>query len=342
MNILIAMSIPGESGSARKTALAAAHVLGLPRNDIRVGIAIESDRPRTEFDSFLEQLKHTYAVVAVWDQITNDAVLDRWTAPVWPAYREFSYGAFQNKALAMCAAGEFDAVVRLDPGTSPPSQFEALILELLDNLNRGKLVVSTQYDGRLPLRSDFVPRNQLDTYYSLIHEYTGIDPRFGRQLAGGGALTIGPAGPPAPVFKGVKVWASDDGFYFLALGLTRMAVLPDLPRCGPRLISRSEPGFRLEPSQYAERLANAVLLRDALAGTSPSHAESDAKEFLRRLAATAPGKITPDSITLRHDLIYEGYDNWVRLCADWDNIRNEMVRIVHDLPRAAAIQTAGQ
>jgi len=339
LNIVIAMSIPGDSPQAHQTASRIAEALGLPREDIRVGIAIESDQPRTGFNSFLMGLKNQYAAVAVWDKYTNDAVLAEWAKQknaVWPVYDEFSYGAFQNKALIVADAGDFTAVVRLDPGTTPPRNLEKLIFELLDKLNGGVFVVSSQYDGRLALRSDFMPSGRLEEYYNLIQEYTGIDPRFGKQVTAGAALTILVAGPPAPVFRGLKIWASDDGFYTLAFGLTRATVLPDLQIAGPRVVSRSESGYPLDPNAYAGRLANAVLLREALAGSSRIHARSKAAEFLRLLAKTAPGKVIANSVGLRDDLVFEGYANWRFLCDEWSAARRDMVKIIHNLPSSEA------
>ena len=136
----------------------------------------------------------------------------------------------------------------MDAGTLPyPRRFRKLISRLAQVLSAGQLgVTSATYSKRLALRCELVPKALLDAYYGLIQKWTGIDPRH--QLTAGAASTHKVPGGPGVALDGRRAWAIDDAD-FEVRGRGRA----DLASEGQ--VYRSAPGFRLNPAQYAGRLA---------------------------------------------------------------------------------------
>lgn len=296
------------------------------RSQYEVVLGLENEKPRPEFLTILQALRaQGWSACYVWDDTVNRAALKLLRpASAKPFFSTFSYGAAVNRLLLLAQAAGCESLVRLDPGTSSPTDGTRLVRLHLDALSQGKRVVSAQYSGRVAIRDDFVAEERRAAYYDLVRTATGIDCRPGCQVTGGAAMTIRSDGPPAIVFDDVRVWGSDDGFFQAWLGPKATEVQREIP------ITRTEPGFGLQLTAYVARVAAMMVLRHAVAGSGADAALREADSFIEDIASFVTPQYAYDpeaaarTITPQVPRVYEGYDNYRRLVDEWPSIASDL------------------
>ena len=164
----------------------------------------------------------------VWDRCVDDAVnkvLAENGIGSKPVFPDFNYGSIVNKGLLLANAMSCQYLVRVDPGTRPPShRFDTVMEKHVDfiesQLRLGQsVVVSRGYEGRIAVRDFYSQTEHLLDHHDLVEEMTGV-PLYA-QVTGGAMFTSPIPGHPAVPFEKVEngglvlVWASDDGFYQL-------------------------------------------------------------------------------------------------------------------------------
>lgn len=323
--ILLGLSFFNQTTEVTETLRSFLNLIESGSYDVVLGL--ENEKPRTEFAPVLQTLQgQGWPACYLWDDVVNRSALQLLPPNgAKPFFATFSYGSAVNRLLLLSVAAGCEGLVRLDPGTTSPPDMTRLVGLHLNALSQGRKVVSAQYSGRVAIRDDFVPESQRADYYNLVGTATGIDCRPGQQVTGGAAMTTRSDGPPAIVFDNVKVWASDDGFFQVALGRDATDVQREIP------ITRTEPGFGLELSAYIARVAAMVILRHAVTGSDHGAALRAARDFTRDIHAFVASRYSYDSetadraITPQVTLVYGGLENYRRLSDDWISVAGGLI-----------------
>lgn len=337
-----------EPKQAEETAKAFADALG-NNNDMFLGLEIDLYQKEDKITQLISELKKQgWPKIYLWDKNCNEKLLasgqfGNGGLPK-PFYKDFSYGGAVNKLLILANMTNCDYLVRVDPGTRPPYYFKQLVdshIELLKDKKKDKkkdeeklYAVSGQYTERIGLRDRPVPLDKRESYYSLIQQYTGIDPRRNKQLTGGAAFTISVTGPPLISFDEARAWGSDDGFY-QAYFLNKSKVIPESQ------ITRETEGIVMADFTYFVRIANMVVLHGLNKGVNISDATEIALEFLEKLIIHMNSECNQqyDVFDIKKSFadvkafsskIYEGYNNYKQLVAKWDDVLEKVEEIVNE------------
>lgn len=295
--------------------------------------------------SFVDAIKgQKWKECYLWDQTINEnlkEILSQFDCK--PFFDNFSYGAAVNRLIILTNISKSDYLIRVDPGTCCPEDFDELIRIHIEEIQKGIKVISGQYTNRLAIRDDFVlPETLRSSYYNLIHNYTGVNPCYGKQVTGGAALTLTKDGPPAIVFEGARVWASDDGLYQLQYPKESKVQI------NVKII-RNAPGVVLSVSSYMARVANMVMLNNIIQNKSNEKLSEQVYEFLTKVDNFIYKGELDDGKKFEYNIekafadskanvkaILEGYEKFDYLKKNWDrivkiiadSINQKMVRII--------------
>ncbi len=302
--------------------------LGL-QNDVPVNEIPLLDNGISIFDTLKRQ---KWPACYLWDATVNSSVMTHLnTKTGLPFFYNFSYGSALNRLLVLAKMSGSDYLIRIDPGTRCPLEFDKLIDIHIDSLCNGqKKIVSAQYSNRLAIRDEFVPESQRADFYQLVYSFTGIDPAPGRQLTSGAALTVSTTdGPPAIAFDGVNVWASDDGFFQILY--TGRTDIQDRIK-----ILREKPGFELTLSRYLARIASMVVLSHLFNNRPSAQIWDVLNQFLKDIQRciskqamrTYDNQQVLTQLRSNFDAIVEGYENYKLLNANWNIIVERILRVM--------------
>lgn len=227
----------------------------------------------------------------VWDRRVDKAVdvlLTEGNIKSKPVYPEFNYGSIVNKGLLLASSMQCQYLVRVDPGTRPPTcSFDTVLKKHVDVIRHRQelgqnVVVSRGYEGRIAVREFYTLPEKLSEHHGLVEEMTGID--IYNQVTGGALFTCAVPGVPAPPFKKspdsglTLVWASDDGFYQI------IEETPGSKKFGgievPRFVAVGKEKMSFE---YYKGLAGMVFLFSLLRGSDFEKARDKVDEFFERL-----------------------------------------------------------
>lgn len=244
--------------------------------------------PDLKTDDALMEMCRVCSAFSRWDEdvtdIANKIIEDGGGGSCRPFYSGFNYGSLVNRLLLLANLMSCNYLVRIDPGTCPPSAstFDDLVTEHLRLIEGKSIVVSRGYEGRLAIRDMFV--RDKTAHEQLIHDYTGVDP--GSQVTGGAMFTSNVPGVPAMPFdrygpdrKGATlVWGSDDAIYQILAETTGSRKLSQIPV--PRF---DVEGKRKSTIEYYRGVTGMVYLSSLLAGHGCSEAETRLQKFFATL-----------------------------------------------------------
>ena len=272
-----------------------------------------------------------------WDTDVNElaaAILSENGIKSCPSWSDFSYGGAVNRLLLLANEASCPCLVRVDPGTVPPTEkpFDDILHHHLSWIGDSSIVVSRGYKGRLALREIFLIEGKADDQCDLVHRMTGIDPLA--QVTGGGMFTSKVPGIPALPFAGTEngptlVWGSDDGIYQIlpsTLGSRKVGAI-EVPRF-------DVVGKPKSTKEYYRGVAGTVFLASVLRDIQ--NATHEVQRFLDRIAGMLDDRkcreidgnenwrseftranVAPDGFL---DKIKEGCRNHVQLCEEWSRI----------------------
>jgi hypothetical protein len=271
------------------------------------------------------------------DQVLTEAVRHGFHAV--PLYSQFNYGSIVNRLLLMASARDCQYLVRVDPGTRPPTNtpFDRLMDEhrrLIED--DGYEVVSRRYGSRLALRHMFVRPGLEDIHKNLVQDATGV--KIDSQVTGGAMFTQRTPGVPAvclPPHDGqpTLVWASDDAIYhFLPQTRTHSKMLESYPLPRFELAGKAK-----SPAEYYRGIVGAIFLRSLTKGTSHNQAVSELEAFIQQLksemldvakcsqysgdsqwlSSFSPENLAPAAFL---DAIRAGYVNHQKLLPEWNGL----------------------
>ncbi len=293
-----------------------------------IALGLQNDLPINEVPlldnglTILDILKRQkWSACYLWDATVNSRAMKHLnTRSGLPFFHNFSYGSALNRLLILAKASGSDYLIRIDPGTGCLPEFDKLIDIHVSSLRDGqKKIVSAQYSNRLAIRDDFVSENQRSNFYKMIYSFTGIDPAPGKQLTSGAALTVSTDGPPAIAFDGVKVWASDDGFF--QIQYEGQTDIQDRIK-----ILREKPGFELTISRYLSRVAGMVVLNHLVKNSTCDQIWDALGKFLKNIQGciSKQEEVFYDKQQVLAQLksnfgaIVEGYVNYKLLKDNWN------------------------
>lgn len=302
-------------------------VLGI-QNDLPVNKIPLLDNGISILDTLKEQ---KWPACYLWDATLTSHIMKHLDeGKELPFFNNFSYGSAVNRLLILTKASGSDYLIRIDPGTGCPPEFDELIdIHVTSMREAHKKVVSGQYSNRLAIRDDFVPENQRSDFYKLIHSFTGIDPAPGRQLTSGAALTLSVDGPPAIAFDGAKVWASDDGFF-------QVQYEDQTDVQNTIKILREKPGFELTLSGYLSRVAGMVVLNHLVKNSTFDEAWNSLKQFLENIQGfisreggySYNKKQVLTELKSKFGAIVEGYKNYELVKENWKTIVDHILNVI--------------
>jgi hypothetical protein len=288
-------------------------------------LVLETDEWRKSLPRDLRAELGDWHEVWLWDAAWTDIVLTAWPGSLpWPFFRKISYGGNVNHLLVALALIERRCLIRFDPGTWPLEDPARSAARHDDDLAAGH-IFSGQYTDRIALRHDFIAEGRQEDYYELIENRIGVNPRKGQQITGGASLLRPADTKPDIVFDGVMAWASDDGFLRRYYG-------DDATVDASLIVGRNSPGYPHACDAYVQRLVNAVVLRNRHDGNPDREKILDAvRAFLAELRFLVQrervgdiDRVTPESTPV--DAILAGYDNYIRLTAEWPAVVAEATR----------------
>lgn len=253
------------------------------------------------------------------------------SVPSWP---DFSYGGVVNRLLLLANEASCAWLVRMDPGTLPPSEkpFDDVLHHHLAWIGDSSIVVSRGYKGRLALRDIFLIEGKADEQCDLVQGMTGIDPLA--QVTGGAMFTSKVPGVPALSFPSSEsgptlVWGSDDGIYQIlpsTQGSRKVGVI-EVPRF-------DVVGKPKSTKEYYRGVAGTVFLASVLRGAR--NPTNEVQQFLDRVAVLLDDKrcsqidenpnwrsefmranVAPDAFLER---INTGFKNHEALCKNWPRL----------------------
>lgn len=312
-----------------------------PSPPFLAGVETEADRSGALPDGTpVSQVLATMARLPGLDELWLwDRQSDLTAKKLWPSklpslfFERYSYGGAVARLLLLRAVANSPFLVRVDPGCLAPPDLRELIERHIILLEKGPCrVVSGRYTERIALRHQFVHPSRVEEFLDLAARFTGINPR--RQITGGAACAFHELAPPPPVFDGVLIWASDDGFY--------QRYFPHLAHLDPNsLIPRDAPGFRMTLTEYLVRVASAAALEGLLEGDNLPAATQKSLGFFDALVQFVP----PDQIDIAqgHEILQEraprietGLRHYQSLLKHWPEIL-ERVQGMEELRRICKI-----
>jgi hypothetical protein len=304
--------------------------------DVAIGILTEAGRADLppELTTRISDLKKAGAKIYLWDKHSTRRLIEAWPSGLArPCYSRYSYGQIPNilRVLATVAGCEF--LFRVDPTVLALLNPLPFIEEAIDRISSASLVTtSAVYSHRAGPRHDFVKEGKKEAFFSLIQQTMKFDPC--NQLLGGGLMAFGPNTPPAIVLDGVMIAFSDDARYQLDFP-GRAAPLPH------HQVYRAEPGHRMPDAEYFIRLASAVFLDEAKAGSERSVALGRTQEFLDRLAGLVRDDLRDTihaidpSVAIQAGKISEAIANHDLLSRQWPEVMNRATAFCQDLINAS-------
>jgi hypothetical protein len=246
--------------------------------------------PHLKTNDALKEMSKLCPAFARWDEdvtdIANKILDDGNGADCRPFYPGFNYGSLDNRLLLLANVISCRYLVRIDPGTCPPSAiaFDDVLSEHLRLIDSRSIVVSQGYKDRLAIRDMFV--RDKSRHEQLILEYTGIEPTS--QVTGGAMLTSNVPGVPALPFEpygpdrkgNTLVWGSDDAIYQIldeTRGSHKLSLAP-IPRFDAE-------GKKKSTIEYYRGVTGMVYLSTLIEGHGSSEAESKLQKFFGKLKA---------------------------------------------------------
>jgi hypothetical protein len=322
------VSVDPKNYDAAALTIAALRIVLENRDDLC--LAVDTEKGREELPKiFFQEIKEDWREVFVADFHFKDKVYkelrnSKLPVPFFPG--GWGYNDPMNCALPIARIAGRNYVMRLDAGTLPYLDFEALVEEHTDMLARGqRAVVSTTYAKRIALRCDLVPVELRPTYCNFVKEFTGIDP-LNQLLVAGAGLTQSVPGHPGVALQNRLVWAIDDADFS-----TRLGALAALSTRGR--IYRSAPGFPLDANRYAGRLASMVVVKELRGGADQAKAGKRAEEFLKGLKTYF--QVEASGVLTHEDLkkVTQGLADFDDLCSRWNQVVDAICEIETTLPK---------
>ena len=332
LKILLGLSFFDQVDDVKETLDSFSEIARSSRYKFVLGLETELDRKKIPDvktgQSFIDAIEgQKWSECYLWDQGVNEylnGILSQFNCR--PFFDSFSYGAAVNRLIILTNITKSDYLIRVDPGTRCPEDFDKLVGIHIEEIQKGIKVISGQYTERLGIRDDFVTPGLKSSYYDLINDYTGINPCYGKQVTSGAALTLAKDGPPAIVFEGVRVWASDDGLY--QLQYPRESKVQTNVK-----IIREASGVELSVSSYMSRVANMVMLNNIIQNMSNEESIKRVHEFLKKIdgfifkgALKNGGKFDYDieiafaGCKVNERAILDGYEKFDCLKENWNEI----------------------